>query len=92
MGAGFDEFSEASSVKGTPDTNVSSTRTIEVYRDYVKSLVKRGLITCESAQNRILLLEIMCEAGLVPYRREWWHFEESLSMSQTREKYKLLDF
>ena len=92
MGAGFDEFSEASSVKGTPDTSVSSTRTIEVYRDYVKSLAKRGLITCESAQNRILLLEIMCEAGLVPYRREWWHFEELLSMSQTREKYKLLDF
>lgn len=92
MGAEFDEFSEASSVKGTPDTNVASTRTIEVYRDYVKSLAKRGVISYESANNRILLLEIMCEAGLVPYRREWWHFEELLSMSQTREKYKLLDF
>ena len=92
MGAGFDEFGEASSVKGTPDTSIASTRTIDIYRAYVNMLAERGVISLEAAKNRILLLEIMCEAGLVPYRREWWHFEELRTMSETRAKYKLLDF
>ena len=34
----------------------------------------------------------MCEAGLVPYRREWWHYEELMPMSTVRERYRLLDF
>jgi D-alanyl-D-alanine dipeptidase len=37
-------------------------------------------------------MEVMLEAGLVPYRREWWHFEELMSMSDTRNTYRLLDF
>ena len=92
MGAGFDEFSEASSVKGTPDTSDASTRTIEVYRRYVNSLADRGVISTDAAANRILLLEVMCQAGLFPYRKEWWHFEEIISISDTRSNYKLLDF
>lgn len=92
MGAGFDEFSEASSVKGTPDTSDASTRTIEVYRRYVNSLADRGVISNDAAANRILLLEVMCQAGLFPYRKEWWHFEEIISISDTRSSYELLDF
>ena len=92
MGAEFDEFGPASSVKGTPDTSDATTRTIYVYRDYVNSLVNSGVVDVEAARNRLLLIEVMCEAGLVPYRREWWHFEELMSMSQTRQKYILLDF
>ena len=92
MGADFDDFTEAAAVKGTPDNSDPETRTIEVYRSYVSSLAKRGIISLEAANNRILLLEVMCEAGLVPYRREWWHYEEIISISATRNKYKLLDF
>ena len=92
MGAGFDDFSEAASVKGTPDTDDPATRSIEVYRDYVLELAERGVISLEAANNRILLIEVMLEADLYPYRREWWHFEEIISIKETRDKYKLLDF
>lgn len=92
MGAEFDDFSKAASVKGTPDTDDPATRSIEVYRDYVLGLAERGIISLEAANNRILLIEVMLEAGLYPYRREWWHFEEIISIKETRDKYKLLDF
>lgn len=92
MGADFDEFSEASSVKGTPDTSDKSSRTIDVYRGYITELANRGIITYEAAQNRILLIEVMCEAGLYPYRKEWWHYEDIMPMSSVRSKYRLLDF
>jgi D-alanyl-D-alanine dipeptidase len=91
MGAGFDDFSEKAAVKGTSDSD-PATRTIDVYRKFVRGLQNRGLITEDQANNRILLLEVMCEAGLVPYRREWWHFEYNESISVIRSKYKLLDF
>lgn len=92
MGAGFDDFTDAASVKGTPDNSDPTTRTIEVYRKYINSLCDQGLISRVAAQNRILLIEVMHAAGLYPYRREWWHFEEIISITATREKYQLLDF
>ena len=87
MGAGFDDFTDAASVKGTPDNSDPTTRTVEVYRK-----CDQGLISRVAAQNRILLIEVMHAAGLYPYRREWWHFEEIISITATREKYQLLDF
>lgn len=92
MGTGFDDFSEAASVKGTSDTSDPTTRTVNVYKEYILMLEKNGVITSMAASNRILLVEIMCEAGLVPYRREWWHYEQIIPMSEVRSKYKLLDF
>lgn len=92
MGTGFDFFGEEASVKGTPDTDDPSTRTVDVYRAYITALARRGAISQQAAENRILLVEVMCEAGLVPYRREWWHFEEVMSMTATRKRYRLLDF
>lgn len=92
MGAGFDDFSNAASVKGTADTSDPKTRTLDIYRQYVNDLVSKGIITKVAAQNRILLLEVMCEAGLYPYRREWWHYEDIMPMDSVRTQYKLLDF
>lgn len=92
MGAGFDDFTDAASVKGTPDNSDPTTRTVEVYRKYINSLCDQGLISRVAAQNRILLIEVMHEVGLYPYRREWWHYEEIISITATREKYQLLDF
>lgn len=92
MGAGFDDFTVAASVKGTPDNADPSTRTLDIYRTYINDMAERGVISHEAAQNRMLLIEVMHAAGLYPYRNEWWHFEEIMSISATREQYKLLDF
>lgn len=92
MGTGFDALTDASAVKATPDNSDIKTRTISVFRNYINDLAKRGAISYNAAVNRILLMEVMCEAGLVPYRKEWWHFEDITSISATREKYRLLDF
>lgn len=92
MGAGFDDFTDAAAVKGTSDTNDQANRNLKVYREYVYGLVKRGLITQEAANNRMLLIEVMVEVGLYPYRREWWHYEELTPMSEIRQKRRLLNF
>ena len=92
MGTPFDDLTAASSVKATPDTDDPNTRTVAVYKRYAAEQVTKGVISLEAANNRILLIEVMREAGLVPYRREWWHFEEITSMAETRLKYRLLDF
>lgn len=91
MGAPFDGFDRASHVKGGSDNDIS-TRTMANYRAFANTLVAEGLITQKAAENRLLLIEVMMEVGLLPYRCEWWHFEEPMTMSQTREKYRLLDF
>ena len=92
MGAGFDDFTEAAAVKGSPDSSDPKTRSLELYRSYILNLAERGVISLEAANNRLLLIEVMHAVGLYPYRREWWHFEEITSMSDTRKIYKLLDF
>ena len=92
MGTDFDALNDASAVKETPDNSDIKTRTISVFSSYINGLAQRGVISYEAAANRILLMEVMCEAGLVPYRREWWHFEEIISIAATRERYQLLDF
>lgn len=92
MGALFDDFSDIAAVKGTPDNSDPTTRTLAVYRAYAEEQMRKGVLTKEAANNRLLLIEVMASADLVPYRREWWHFEELMSMSETRTKYRLLDF
>ncbi len=92
MGAGFDDFTVAASVKGTPDNADPRTRTLDIYHNYVNAMAERGVISHEAAHNRMLLIEVMHAAGLYPYRNEWWHFEDIMSISATREQYKLLDF
>lgn len=92
MGTPFDDFNDAASVKLTPDSSDPKTRTVERYRADLTTMMQCGLISEEALINRMLLIEVMYSAGLVPYRREWWHFEECISMSDTRKKYRLLDF
>jgi D-alanyl-D-alanine dipeptidase len=92
MGAPFDDFSDIAAVKGTPDNSDPTTRTLAIYRAYAEEQVRKGVLTKEAANNRLLLIEVMASADLVPYRREWWHFEELMPMSETRTKYRLLDF
>lgn len=86
MGAGFDHFGREAWVGNDNDV------TLAAYKTYVECLSKEGLISAEAAANRTLLLEIMDAVGLRPYVKEWWHFQERISMTATRERYKLLDF
>ena len=86
MGAGFDHFGDEAWVGNDNDV------TLAAYKAYVEALRKRGKISAEAAANRTLLLEIMDAIGLRPYVKEWWHFQEKISMTATRQKYKLLDF
>ena len=86
MGAGFDHFGRKAWVGNDNDV------TLTAYKTYVEGLRREGLISAEAAANRTLLLEIMDAVGLRPYVKEWWHFQERISMSATRERYKLLDF
>lgn len=86
MGASFDHFGPEAWVGEDQDV------TLERYKAYVARMVEQGLITAEAAANRTLLLEIMDRVGLRPYVKEWWHFQERISMTATRERYKLLDF
>ena len=86
MGAGFDHFGEEAWVGNDNDV------TLAAYKAYVAALRKRGKSSDKAAANRTLLLEIMDAVGLRPYVKEWWHFQERISMSATRERYKLLDF
>ena len=75
-----------------PDVGNDNDVTLAAYKAYAEALRKQGLISAEAAANRTLLLEIMDAVGLRPYVKEWWHFQERISMSATRERYKLLDF
>ena len=86
MGAGFDHFGREAWVGNDNDV------TLAAYKAYVERLRAEGLISAKAAANRTLLLEIMDAVGLRPYVKEWWHFQERISMTATRERYKLLDF
>ena len=86
MGASFDHFGREAWVGNDNDV------TLAAYKAYVERLRVEGLISAEAAANRTLLLEIMDAVGLRPYVKEWWHFQERISMTATRERYKLLVF
>lgn len=86
MGAGFDHFGREAWVGEDSDMELAR------YKAYVDGLVSEGLISPKAGENRKLLLEIMDAVGLRPYVKEWWHFQERISMTATRQKYKLLDF
>lgn len=86
MGAPFDHFGPEAWI-GT-DQNTS----LESYKAYVERQQRNGIISAEAARNRTLLLEIMNSVGLRPYAKEWWHYQERISMPRTREIYPLLDF
>ena len=86
MGAPFDHFGREAWVGDGRNT------TLQHFKDYIAQMQRQGIITAEAAANRTLLVEVMDAVGLRPYAKEWWHFQERVSMTRTRELYKLLDF
>lgn len=53
-------------------------------------LVKSGKITAEEQSNRLLLREVMKEAGFRTLGSEWWHFNRC-SRKEALQKYKLIN-
>ena len=86
MGAPFDYFGREAWIGDGRNT------TLQHFKAYIAQMQKQGIISAEAAANRTLLVEIMDAVGLRPYAKEWWHYQERVSMSRTREIYKLLDF
>ena len=86
MGAPFDYFGREAWIGDGRNT------TLQHFNAYIAQMQKQGIISAEAAANRTLLVEIMDAVGLRPYAKEWWHYQERVSMSRTREIYKLLDF
>lgn len=56
------------------------------------ALVKSGRFKAVVKGNRALLQRVMRSAGMRPYDKEWWHYQELIPMSEVRKRYKRLDF
>lgn len=56
-----------------------------------QGLVVRGLITAEELSNRLLLRQIMIDAGFIPIATEWWHFN-FCTRSEAIAKYKIINW
>lgn len=54
--------------------------------------VRAGKMAREVIANRALLRRIMRSAGMRPYDKEWWHYQELIPMSLVRSRYRILDF
>jgi len=72
---------------GTPVDHLG----VEANIDRELQLVKRGVMSENARQNRLLLRRVMKNAGFSTIRTEWWHFD-LVSKARAKQMYKLLDF
>jgi len=62
----------------------------EAHIDREAELVSQGKITAAEAHNRQLLRQVMREAGFIPLRSEWWHFN-ALRLADAKLRYPLIE-
>ena len=55
-----------------------------------EELLAKNLITSQELENRRLLRRVMRQAGFIPLRSEWWHFN-AMSRAEARERYRVLE-
>lgn len=53
------------------------------------SLVQRHIISAEAKRNRELLRKVMKEAGFMPLKSEWWHFN-LITRAEAKAHYKAI--
>lgn len=63
---------------------------ITSHTDREQELLRKGLITKESYRNRRFFNQLMNKQGLHNIRREWWHFQERMSIKEVRQRYQLI--
>ena len=54
--------------------------------------VRAGIFNKEVPANRSLMRRLLGAEGLRPYDKEWWHYQEQMTMSEVRKRYQLLAF
>jgi D-alanyl-D-alanine dipeptidase len=62
---------------------------IEAQPDKENQLLKQGKLTQIQLHNRLLLRNIMNQAGFITYQREWWHFN-ACSLAEAKAKYNVI--
>ena len=63
---------------------------IESHTDNEQDLLDKGLISQKNYENRCYLNRLMNKQGLHNIRREWWHFQEKMSIQEVRKRYQLI--
>lgn len=64
---------------------------IRSHTDHEAELLKKGLISKEAYKNRKYLTQLLNAEGLRNIRKEWWHFEERISIQEVRKNYRLIE-
>ena len=59
----------------------------EAHTDREDSLLAQGLISRQALAHRRLLRQVMQQAGFIPLKTEWWHFNK-ISRAQAKAHYK----
>lgn len=57
-----------------------------------EALVRAGTFNKAVPANRALMRRLLGAEGLRPYDKEWWHYQERMSMPEVRRRYRLLAF
>jgi len=58
--------------------------------DNEAELILKGVLTDRQVQNRAILRSAMTEAGFIPIRSEWWHFD-AFSRDETKSRFKIVE-
>lgn len=61
----------------------------QAHIDTEEQMVKRGTLSKEAYQNRLLLRKVMRKGGFTPLRTEWWHFNLK-SRAEAKAHYKAI--
>lgn len=57
---------------------------------YETELLEEGILSRQQIDNRLLLREVMQQAGFRSIRGEWWHFN-ACSLTEAKQKYPLIE-
>lgn len=58
--------------------------------DNETELIEKGILTELQVQNRAILRSAMTNAGFIPIRSEWWHFD-AFSREETKSRFKIVE-
>ncbi len=58
--------------------------------DKEAELLEKGELTKDQIQNRMILRNIMTEAGFLPLNSEWWHFD-AFTREETKKRFKIVE-
>lgn len=63
---------------------------VTAHIDNETELIEKRILTELQVQNRAILRSAMTEAGFIPIRSEWWHFD-AFSREETKSRFKIVE-